>query len=1059
MRPTETSHLHFDLSFLATEAPAVLRVGCRRIPLERHDKRSREVHRGLNPALCHVPDEYLTHFAADVEHPSDVAQLLRVTTPSRVEGAKLDTLLLTTFQLPAAARREVVARRVEECHPNVGVAHPKLTRHGARVTMADDAASIVHVHDYKTALDAGVSLVFHHLELMNLAGKAAATVHNVIEYSNGISDLAQHILQQALAHQNDPSKQNWVFETPYLDDQLKPTKTYWYNWSDTTKQWLRGPMQDSLKQAKNDPSLRSTSTRAGIYTVQDGTTDVSAPSGGSTLGAGKGAPAATGPTGDYWTLNDLTPGYGFSQDGPLSFADGTFSISFTNDWLRWLSGYVEFLGANGQPVKPASWSSKAPFASYDTDTEKYVQVFSATNTILGVPVGNTATEISFTWPTNAASVRIKAGGIGRTGGIEGQDGTYVGSWESPVCVPGAVMTGVFNLGIPAICAVAGALVANSALKALAQKIFSSVMDVATTVVNGAISSAIQGGNTTTLLLAFVDLIPRLLLDVTDLALFLDAELGDGAANEAIPIFGWIALAVSELTDVALLSQTIAEVASSPATFTLVASRAIDATWTLTPDPDHQDTWPLEATHYEVTVTYKDGTSRTATGKMTSSPQTGPIAVTFDASKDNRLPWGGQVRFGARFYSDTGWLAGSAETDFLSAAISGNTLTVPQMAITEREVPLTSSTVYRFDDKLVFDATAGERRWTSAGGAPTATVKDLSGSNVGHNLAQLAAITVSQRTSEIGYTWEASGQDLPIAGHGGKSSAQMFTFQGLAVGPDPQSGYRFVSEGFTAKPLLLFDRLGPADGTGFNCWIDPRDDLFHVRPVVLDGSKKPFDLATGKSWGRFNQQIDAAIVHHSGYVVGVNGANSKFEILRLGEAPVADAQAPFANLHSGYGTRPGLIHLPVGVAATPKAGFVVLEAADSALTGAEARLQAFDLRGNPAPIFAGHSPVAKLVQETAPVTLLDVAIETKGFIYVLKFLDDGSQVSDYRLDLYQPDGSWLSQTTGIAAGRMAVDVWRTLYTQSFEILKKPASGYTEPSVSRWLPSTPTRNGSR
>jgi hypothetical protein len=118
------------------------------------------------------------------------------------------------------------------------------------------------------------------------------------------------------------------------------------------------------------------------------------------------------------------------------------------------------------------------------------------------------------------------------------------------------------------------------------------------------------------------------------------------------------------------------------------------------------------------------------------------------------------------------------------------------------------------------------------------------------------------------------------------------------------------------------------------------------------------------------------------------------------------------------------------------------------------MQAFDFMGNPAPIFAGNSAVATLKDEgTLTVTLLDIAVESKGFIYVLKYINDGSNVSDYLLDIYNPDGSWLNQTAGISSACLAVDLWRTVYTLNFEVIEKPAGGRTEPSVSIWLPSTP------
>jgi len=1062
MADVDVTTLHFDLSFVAPSTPCVLHVGTQRVPLVVHDTATRTSARVANLALAHVPDERLTHHAADVPLPADVAQLLLVTTESSVPAGCLDTLLLSMVHVPRAARARHAAQMATTAHPTAYLAHPKLARFGASVSAVDNPAVIVDVHDFKSAEDAAASIVFHHQELVNIGGDTAAAVLNLIEYSTGFSDLASQIYQQALAHQRDSSSQNWAYEAPYLDRNMQPTSTSFYNWSDTTKEWMKAPMIGAIRASKNEPSLESTPTRAGLYTVQQGTTSVStpqAPTPASSPAAesyaqdGPAAPTAlvAEPTPAYWTLNNLTPHHGLEVAPDVTLEEGTFSISATNNWLRWLSGYVQFLGPDGEAVVPDSWVSMVPggiAGVWDSDTKKYVTMFSSVDTILAIPLGGEATEVSFTWPSNASSVRFLAGGIGRTGGVEGADGQYHGGWDGQVCLAGALMTGIFNFGIPTVCLVAGATVSLSGLNELAGIAISAVLDIGTAIAAGPVSAHLADGSTTTMLIAFADLIPKLLLEAAEIAAWMSVEIAEGAAEEATPIFGWIALAVSVASDVALLLQTTVEVATSPATFTLSASRSIDASWTLLPDENHQDTWPLEATHFQVDATFTDGTTRSTTGTMTGSPQTGPITVTFDGTAGNRLPAGGEVTFTAKFFSDTGWLAGVATAAPLSAAIPGNLLTVPTASITEFLVPLTASTTYQHDKTLAWDGSTSTRTWASA--PATATIHDLNASNVGFNLDTVTGITVSQQTSELAYVWEASGQALPMDGSTEPFTGQQFSFQGIDVRTTPEDGLSFVTEGFANKALVAFD-LGGTPTTGRNVWIDPRGGNYHVRPLAI-APGSPFDVTPGRSWGRFNEQIDSAFVHPAGYVVGVNTTHSKIEVLRLAEV-TGDSAASIADIFSGYGTRPGLVHSPVGVAGLPSSGFVVLEAADSTLPGAGPRLQAFDFLGNPTPVFAGQAPTARVLDEPAGQTLLDLAIETKGFMYVLKYVGDGSSVDDYRLDLYSPDGSWLSQSAGIAAGRLCVDVWRTAYTLDFGVLVKPDGGRTEPSVSIWLPSTP------
>ncbi len=95
--------------------------------------------------------------------------------------------------------------------------------------------------------------------------------------------------------------------------------------------------------------------------------------------------------------------------------------------------------------------------------------------------------------------------------------------------------------------------------------------------------------------------------------------------------------------------------------------------------------------------------------------------------------------------------------------------------------------------------------------------------------------------------------------------------------------------------------------------------------------------------------------------------------------------------------------------------------------------------------------------SAGVTYLDVAIESKGFIYVLSYINDGSVASDYRLDIYNPDGTPLNASTSshngqVNGAKLTVDQWRTLFTLNYEQMQGQG-GRPEPTVSQWIPSTP------
>jgi hypothetical protein len=96
------------------------------------------------------------------------------------------------------------------------------------------------------------------------------------------------------------------------------------------------------------------------------------------------------------------------------------------------------------------------------------------------------------------------------------------------------------------------------------------------------------------------------------------------------------------------------------------------------------------------------------------------------------------------------------------------------------------------------------------------------------------------------------------------------------------------------------------------------------------------------------------------------------------------------------------------------------------------------------------------------TYLDIAVEALGFIYVLSYTGEGKNVEDYALDLYDPNGRFLSRTpdheidprsTGVNGAKLVVDQWRTMYTLNYEHFLGP-DDRTEPSLSLWTPTTPS-----
>ena len=90
----------------------------------------------------------------------------------------------------------------------------------------------------------------------------------------------------------------------------------------------------------------------------------------------------------------------------------------------------------------------------------------------------------------------------------------------------------------------------------------------------------------------------------------------------------------------------------------------------------------------------------------------------------------------------------------------------------------------------------------------------------------------------------------------------------------------------------------------------------------------------------------------------------------------------------------------------------------------------------------------------PFTLLDMAVEAKGHIFILGHTGSGKSPADYRLDLYDPAGVYLTSTGNFTAARITVDLLRNVFALNYEVLdtngRRP-----EPGVSQWRPPAPTK----
>jgi hypothetical protein len=1034
----EAKTLHFDLRHADPHEKYKLHAGLNEYTLQLHEEATIDLAIRAKPGLAAVPRHAMTHFAADVALPTEAPIMLMVTSPSRVTSAKLDELILTTIHIPTQARKNVSESLRRSGRHRGTPNHLRFAAPNA-APLADKAHLEIDVYDWNTAFQAACNLVFMHGELCNLDATTAARVMHIIEFSKGIDDLAAAILNQAKEHLADPEKQNWAVEDYWRDPQGNPDKNRpRYQFSAKTREWLKSPIADALRRTKNTLELESTTEQPGCWKAPYGATFRTAPPAGAPLNimADQDQPAYN------WTITNSTTNRGVSIESK-SYQGGALNLGIGNVYLRYLSAYSEYIRADGSLIQQ------------NGQNRNYEGMINAVDTILGIPITGgplwEPAQFALNIPTDAVSANLYLGGMGQ-----------VSSYDPQVCAGGIAMTAIFNIILPTALLGAGAAIGLVELAPVRRAAFNIIPLEINTWIKFFITIANRAGGrglALDLIEAGVDLVLGVPALMAAIATIFEVKALEGALEKAEPFVGWIATAIDVVTDVAMLLETSIEVGTSPAVYKIQALRTIAADWQLTPDPNAAS-WPEQATRYVVLVTYLNGgTPICFNGQM---PAPNPLAVHFDS-----IPAGDnvQVQFEAKFYSDTGFLCGQAQTGVLFAnATQANTLVVPQMSITQNRIPLNAQTQYAFSRSLAYDAAKQNHVYRSGGSPPTATIKNLNAGNDGHNLGRLAAIAFATMRDKNGvvidervaYAFQASGQNLPLLGFNVRNDGQMYTIQEASVARDGdrQAIAGLMTGGFEGQPMVIADARSSPDNVGRDfLFIDPRDTKNpHIRRLQI-GSDGKFILAQ-KSLGRFNQPIDACAVHRSGIIIAINRGSSKIETLLLGEE-VDDSKAPIAEIHAGEGDRRGLIRSPIALAVFADAGAIILSEGDrSNFKDCPPNIQAFDLSGNPHPRFKKKTtPYLELHPETAPTTYLDVITEAGGYIYLLKYLNDGANPSDYVVDIHDSDGSYLTKIAGLSAAKIAVNFWRNLYALTYETIAKPEGGATEPVLSIWTPKTP------
>ncbi|MET0521323.1 MAG: hypothetical protein ABW156_05030 [Jiangellaceae bacterium] len=743
-------------------------------------------------------------------------------------------------------------------------------------------------------------------------------------------------------------------------------------------------------------------------------------------------------------------------------AVGTLSVNLTNTWLRHLSVCVQYLDAGGRQLPVQGWSDRVPDWLHDPfeqdSSTPFVTLLSPVTTVFGVPVPNKPTTVTVPVWDEVHTVRFLAGGLGQ------------GQYDTNVCPIGIAVTSLAELAMPPFMLAAGVAITNSAtFKSLFadKEVLFAVCAAGGFLVAGTTATYIgtaQNPAAATEQLA-EKFGPMMLSPVTSLGLWVLKQIAAGAAEKAVPFVDIGLMIVNAAVTTAQLSQTIVEVLDSPFFYETDVTRTMAVNVTLTHDPEF-DFFPPYHDHFIVQVVHDVPTTVPTVTQPLDQQLTysDPIKVGF-----SEVPAGGSVKVVVTFYGPDGWQSGQGETGWIKATPDNGVLDVG-VVVTNNIIPLGVDSVYRYNSKITM--VKGKLDWNPDKTAPpSATITTPSPYGPGLELMSWSGLTVAEKPGMAGFAYQATGLSLP-PDHAGNpvSKSAMWTVRSVSIGGHPQDGVAYPAVGLTAKPGIAFDMASPDDGTGNNFFIEASNGEFdpdtnsrggyHLRRLQLTATGAPTFTTGGasQSWGRFPMAMDRYVYHPQGYVFGLKFAAHKLFRVKV-TAPTTtstDATAPMATMLTGQGTRYGMLYGPVAMAAALDGRVLVLESLNR-------RVQAFDICGKPVPYFKnpGYDPADPDSPPTIPTlqlvnrggcVYLDMAVEAAGYLYVLSYIGDGSKVSNYNVDLYEPDGTFLVTTPNANFANLSVDILRTMYTTNYEVILD-GSNRPLPSIGEWLPPEP------
>ncbi len=938
------------------------------------------------------------------------------------------------------------------------------------------------------------ALLFSHPSLHQLRADRAEKIVQAVDLTKldgygllktVLSYLMKHDTWYKAVKLTDPDDDSKVYTFKY--GVHKGKTMYRYRPADVLGPYLKDPMHDLVTKIGNIPEL------AGIFKHTERTEDAAAVS--SARAAQWHRSVARTHAGSNLTQGDGGHADGFRIDmqsqstvdasgkfGDFLDADApTATVRFRNYFRHYVAFYVRYRDIDGNIVKARTtdgqngkdaWIaisdsrySAGIYNDYMDDATYLAALLNAPTELLGIPLKKYSEgSITFGFPHDAHSAAIYAVTLGHAGARD----------ELMERLP-VGMTMTFDLILPQVFLALSFAIRNEA--AWVKLVASSGLSFAASFIKELIKASANKGHSTAGVSGiaagvgtslFLSLIRKA---NAKLAVFLIKEIGEAEIEDSTPILGAALMIADIATDAAELGRTGYSISHSDWTEYTEVSRSHTVQLQILPDADNfqfpevadRFTLVLRSSGGGVSLRFSGKKERYVTNvgkhKIDGRPVPSGSELFAEGSADttevlnytfDNVPEGGTIDVEVYFTAGTqGYVTAHAKYTIDNVGDVKVAFRVKQI-----KIALTDQSIYKH--KRIAHYEGGKTVWTDTSAAPTAVYNLASDGTQPNEVSKLLSIAINDKSGALGYSFTAEYPN-------GEFRTVVRNISAKAMAPQ-EGAKKYVSAG-DSNAFVLYDMLAEPKLSERNFVLVLKDDpllgtpTYFAKSITIDPASNDFGISATKNWGKFSVAVDAAAYDPVGRVMaGIDAENRRIHLLPLSPTELDDADmSHYGNVYSVPKNIPGevgesvaekledVLFKPVAIAFTSTGLLMVIDQN----TPLGDVVHVVSSKGTPVSYGAFGATFVRLKNEKEAITYLDFSVDADGYFFVLKLVGRADTADNYKLDLYAPDGTHLSQTSGMAAHKMHSDYWRNIYTLNYEQTSKDGT-INEPTLSIWVP---------